>query len=264
MPSLDQRHASPLVKVLLLGESKTGKTGALASLARAGYKLLILDFDNGLDYLFAELRNEPEILRNIHSETFRDRVTLDTMGNVKLKSSAKAFANAMKALDNGIDGLGPAEELGPEWIVVPDSLWSAGRAAFYEHKKLQPSNDPRQNYFGAQQMIMAMLERLTDASFNAHVIVMTHMTLVEMENNITREFPSAIGKAICTDIPKLFNRMLVAQTKGAGKGTKRVISTVPVRTLAATSGEVKGAVPEELPIETGLATFFSAITRGGI
>ena len=91
------------------------------------------------------------------------------------------------------------------------------------------------------------------------LVLITHMTLVELDNGVSKGLPAAIGKAICSDIPKLFNRMLVAQIKGAGQSAKRVISTVPTALISATSGTVKGKVPNELSIETGLAEFFTAI-----
>lgn len=260
MASLSQMKKNQLVKMLLLGESKTGKTGALASLVKAGYKLFIIDFDAGLDYLAANLADEdPKLLDNVVYSTFRDKTKLTSSRDVVIDGRAKAFDEAFKALDTGIDNTGPAKDLGPEWVVVIDSLWAAGRAAFFEHSKLQPSKDPRQNYGGAQRMIMAMLENLTEPDFNAHVIVISHMTLMELETGVTRGLPAAIGKAVCSDIPKLFNRMLVSEIKGAGSKAKRIISTVPTTLIAATSGDIKDKVPAELPIETGLADFFKII-----
>ena len=49
MPNLSKHQSSEFTKLLLMGDSKSGKTGALASLVLAGYKLRILDFDNGLE-----------------------------------------------------------------------------------------------------------------------------------------------------------------------------------------------------------------------
>ena len=51
MPSLDQHQSNDFVKLLLIGDSKAGKTGSLISLVKAGYKLRILDLDNLLDVL---------------------------------------------------------------------------------------------------------------------------------------------------------------------------------------------------------------------
>lgn len=260
MATLEEYAESAFKKVLFLGESKTGKTGALASLVEAGYKLFIIDFDAGLDYLAAEIRDkDPKLLKNIVYQTFRDKTKLTATRDVIVQGSAKAFDKAFKALDDGIDDTGPANALGDKWIVVIDSLWAAGQSAFFEHQKMQPSKDPRQNYGGAQQMILAMLRNLTDPDFETNVIVISHLTLVELETGITKGMPAAIGKAICPEIPKLFNRMLVAEVKGAGRTAKRIISTVPTALTIATSGDLKDKVPAELPLETGLATFFKLV-----
>ena len=260
MPRLTDYKKSRFIRLLLLGESKSGKTGALASLVKAGYKLFIVDFDNGLDFLFAELEDVGQkLLGNVVYQTFRDKVKLTPGGDIVPKARPKAFASAMKTLDDGIDDTGPAGELGPEWVVAIDSLWAAGQAAFLEHGKLQPTKDSRQTYGGAQQMLMGMLKNLTDPDFKAHVIVITHMNMVELESGQVKGVPAAIGKAITTEIPKLFNRMLVVEVKGAGKNARRVISTVPTSLIPAASGEAPGKIPAELPVETGLADFFAAV-----
>lgn len=262
MAKLSAHKKSQLIKLLFLGESKSGKTGALASLVKAGYKLFIIDFDNGLDYLADNLAAEdPTLLDNVTFATFRDKTKLTAIKDVIVDGKAKAFDGAMKALDLGIDDSGPAKDLGPEWIVVIDSLWAAGRVAFYEHAKLQPTKDPRKTYGGAQTMLMSLLENLTDPDFNTNVIVISHMNLMEMDNGQIKGLPAAIGKAICTEIPKVFNRMIVAEVKGAGKNARRVISTVPTQLISATSGSLQSKVPAELPLETGLATFFASVLK---
>ena len=66
MPKGSQHSSASLTKMLLIGESGSGKSGALASLAAADYKLRILDFDNGLDFLMRYMRkNHPDKIDNI-------------------------------------------------------------------------------------------------------------------------------------------------------------------------------------------------------
>ncbi len=66
MPSLSKHQSNDFVKLLLLGDAKSGKTGSLVSLVEAGYKVRILDFDNLLDIL-AKLISEqcPEQIDNV-------------------------------------------------------------------------------------------------------------------------------------------------------------------------------------------------------
>ena len=51
MASIRNHRASEVTKLLLVGDSGSGKTSSLASLANAGYNLRILDFDDGLAIL---------------------------------------------------------------------------------------------------------------------------------------------------------------------------------------------------------------------
>ena len=58
MPILSNHQSSEFTKLLLMGDSKSGKTGSLAPLTRK-YKLRILDYDNGLDALAQVVKRTP-------------------------------------------------------------------------------------------------------------------------------------------------------------------------------------------------------------
>ena len=53
MPKGSEHKSRKYVKLLYLGDSGTGKTGSLVSLVQAGYKLRVIDLDDGLDALTA-------------------------------------------------------------------------------------------------------------------------------------------------------------------------------------------------------------------
>jgi hypothetical protein len=56
VPQATKHQSHRTTKLLNLGDAGSGKTGALASLAKAGQRLIILDFDNGLDILIGLLK----------------------------------------------------------------------------------------------------------------------------------------------------------------------------------------------------------------
>jgi len=58
MANISQHKSTSVTKLLLVGDSGSGKTSALASLANAGKKLRILDYDDGLDILSEYLTPE--------------------------------------------------------------------------------------------------------------------------------------------------------------------------------------------------------------
>jgi len=99
MPSLKDHQSNEYTKCLLIGDSKAGKTGALASLVKAGYSLRILDYDNGLDVLKQfVLRDCPERLGDIEFRTLRDKRRATAEGTV-VDGAPKAFIDGIKMLD---------------------------------------------------------------------------------------------------------------------------------------------------------------------
>src|SRR5262245_11864593 len=99
MPSLSQHKSASLVKVLLVGDAKSGKTGSLVSLVKAGYKLRILDYDNLLDILAKLVAEQcPERIDNVEYRTLRDRRKASPLGPI-IDGSPTAFAQGTKLLD---------------------------------------------------------------------------------------------------------------------------------------------------------------------
>ena len=56
MPPLATHAATKRTKLLIVGDPGSGKTALLGSLANAGYNVRILDFDAGVDILFAYVK----------------------------------------------------------------------------------------------------------------------------------------------------------------------------------------------------------------
>ena len=71
MPTLDSLTSSPVVKLLLIGDSGTGKTGSVAALVRDGYVVRVLDMDAGWESLASAVRRTcPERLNSVIVESF--------------------------------------------------------------------------------------------------------------------------------------------------------------------------------------------------
>jgi hypothetical protein len=258
MAKLSNHQSSQFAKIIFIGNSGTGKTGGLTSLVKAGYKLRILDLDNGLDSLRQHVLHEcPESIDNVDFETLRDKFKA-TSGGPIVDGVAKAYIDATKLMTKWSDDTIPAE-WGPDTIFVLDSLTALGRAAFEWAKSLNPSSkDPRQWYFSAQQSVENIIALLTSESFRANVIVISHVNFVEESDGTTKGYTSAIGRALGPIIPKYFNTLILAEASGMGKNVRRRIKTVPTGMI-----DLKNPAPfkldAELPLETGLATVFATI-----
>lgn len=263
MPRLSDHHSQETVKMLFIGDSGSGKTGALASLVKAGYELAILDFDNGLDILFNILREEPnasELLSRVYYATCVDK--LKTISGVPVPDGVpKGWSSALKLLDNWKEedvDLGQVSTWGPERILVIDSLTFASKSAFRYVDTINSFKDARQTYGEAQKQIEGMLGLLYSDTVKCNVIITSHITFVDVDGGFTRGYPSSIGKALSPQIPRYFNSVIEAKTKGTGPNAKHVIITVPDGMIELKVPTLPGKIPAELPLETGLATFFEA------
>lgn len=264
MPTLTSHQSGDFTKLLLIGDSKSGKTGSLASLVAKGYKLRILDFDNGLDALAQIIkRDSPKALENVEFRTLRDKMKATPLGPV-IDGTATAFIDALKMLDrwkyDSIDLGVPGSDWGKEYILVIDSLTFMSEAAMNFREPLTPRSrdgkyDKRAVYGDAQAAIEKVLAYLTSESFKTNVIVISHVRYVDNPDGTKKGYPSAVGAALSPMIPRYFNSVALALT---GPGGKRQIQTAATAMIDLANPASFKMLPT-LPIETGLATFFETV-----
>lgn len=253
MPSLADHEKSRFVKVLFVGNSGAGKTGALTSLVEAGYNLRIADFDAGLDALIFHLKEKKLDLNKVNFMAFRDKVKMGATGT-KLDGPPRAYPGVLAALDQWEDGSDPSE-WGDDTVFVLDSLTNVGRAAFWWAKHTNPTTrEPRQWYSTGQDLLMDLLANLTSDDFKCHVIVISHLIMAQDSSGMMKQFASSLGKAKGGQIPAFFNTMLLSEVKSS----KRLIHTVPTKLL-----DLKNPAPslisESYPMESGLAEIFKVL-----
>lgn len=262
MPSLTQHQSSEFTKLLLIGDSKSGKTGGTASLVK-NYKLRFLDMDNGLDALVQVVkRDNPDRLGTVEFRTLRDKLKSSPFGTVT-DGPATAFIDALKMLDNwkyGDVDLGPPKDWGSDCILVLDSLTFLSDAAFRFREPLVPKSkdgkyDVRAVYKDAQDAVEGVLALLTSESFRTNVIVISHVRYVDNPDGTKKGYPTAVGSALSPQIPRYFNSVALAQT---GPGGKRQIQTAATAMIDLANPAAFKMLPV-LPIETGLATFFETL-----
>lgn len=266
MPSLSAHQSNEYTKLLIQGDSGSGKTGALASLVAAGYKLRILDMDNGLDTLKAFiLRDSPDKIDNVEFRTLRDKYKASPEGPI-ISGTPKAFVDATKLLDRWkytLDGietdLGVPAEWGPDCILVVDSLSFLSDAAFAFREPLAArgkdgKHDARAVYKDAQGAIENVLALLTSEAFKTNVIVISHIRYIDNADGSTKGYPNSVGKALGPIIPRYFNSVALFETK-SGKRTLQTAATAMI--------DLKNPKPftmaKTYPIETGLADFFDVL-----
>lgn len=270
MGQLADQTSATLVKGLILGDGGAGKTSALLALIMAGYTLRIYDFDNLLKPLVELIRKYcPERINQVQVQTFTDKfkgldVPVTMVGNSlkvmpNVSGTPKAYSNALKQLTHWKDGdedLGDPGKWGDKTIVVIDSLTNAAAAAFRYVQAMNPgAREPQTYYFAAQTLIMNLIYLLCSEDFETHVLVLAHINYEKNdEGQLLKGFPKSIGSALNTSIATNFNTCLLVSKQGS----KRIIETKSTGLIDLKNPAVFADLPDRLPSETGLATYFEA------
>lgn len=283
MPSIASHQSAQSTKLLFIGDSGGGKSGALASLPAAGYNLRIVDTDNGLDVLknlltdpnSSYMRQDPRSAERVHFVTLTDK--MKNVNGKLMPTAATVWTRAIGLLQDWkepeldaegkpipgkfINQLGPITTWGPQDVLVIDSLTMLSNAAlaFVLSMNGRLGQHPQLQDWGAGQgLVEGLLQMLYDENVKCNVIVNCHITFIGDEGQPTRGYPNTLGKALPPKVGRYFNTILMARSTGQGTNIKRKI-------LTNTNGvvELKNTAPlkvqAEYPLETGLADYFKAV-----
>lgn len=277
------------LRIMVVGYPGTAKTGGLAPLLNAGFKIRMLDFDGNTDPLLHYA--EPWALKNLDIAYFEDKMR---GGAQFLEPSGipQAFASAFKQLDDwkttdaqgNPTSLGNSRDWGPDTIVVLDSLTKMGDAAFRRAMKLlnkSPSNTTDRVWGLAMNEQLAFIEALTSANNKHHVIVLAHIKVIspkdvrQDENPITtsikeqlldivptRLWPSALGRELPQKIGAEFPILIEAERVTKAGKTVRAFNLAPKSLL-----DIKfpAAISDpHLPIEDGMLRVFEALSPDSV
>jgi len=259
MTTLDLFVTKPFVKLLLVGDSGTGKTGALFPLIEDGYKIKFLDYDNkiasGILPILIRARC-PDKMKNVDVETLRDPLRASALGPI-VDGMPQAFVKGMELLDKWSDKSIPKAwgVHDPNTILGIDSLTFLSDSAFNWAKGMNPSaKDPRQWFYTAQQAVEGVIALVTSSKFECNVIVIAHVDWQNRPDGTMKGYPTTVGKALGPTIPAYFENMALCQTVAG----KRTIQTAPTALIDLKNPAAFKMVPT-MPQETGLRDFFKAL-----
>lgn len=272
MPGIAQHQSLKYVKALYLGDPGAGKTGSLVSLVKAGYKLRVYDFDNLLGSLVQYVQHEcPERADAVHFQTFTDEMKgsetplMMVGGFMKVlpftEGVPKGFSRALSQLNRwkvGDEDFGDPADWGEDTVLVIDTLTTMAQCAYRYCWGMNPgAKETQAVYFAAQQMVENVLALLFSEQVRTNVMVLAHIDYSTNHLGVQKGFPRAIGSALGAKIGGYFNCILQAEAIGP---KKRVIHTQSTG-IVDLKNPVSFRLPaEDLPLETGLATFFEAVT----
>jgi len=256
----EQLVKAPLVRALIAGYPGAGKTGALASLANAGFKLRILDFDGNPESVAQYTL--PEFRKNIDVIVCEDKFTLQGH-TASVQGAPTAFPNAWKALDlwkyedaeNGVldeklgkkyTNLGSSKDWGSDTIVVLDGTTGMASAAmdyarFGMNKTMM--NTTRAVWGVASANMEAFLKRCTSMHNKHHFICIAHLTAIGPEGEAdgdsdlmkqlkaekaeiipTRLYASGVGRKLPQQIAGHFPIAITAEIRTRGAKSTRILT----------------------------------------
>lgn len=274
MPTGSAHHSNSIVKLLILGDAKSGKTTSLASLVAAGYHLRILDLDNLLDPLIGKVREiSPDLLDNIHYITIRDKY-IASPGGMKIDGTPKAWISILNTLNHWkcVEPDGTTTDLGPpstwpdNWVLVIDSLSRLCDAAYDFHESVIPKSknggdfDGRAVYGNAQDDVEKQLAGLTAKYFTCNVIVICHGVYVDLPDGTKKIFPQGVGQKLSPKIPQYFPNYIRVTNSAIGKRNFQLVSDAMISLSTARPS----AMPKEgFDTSDGLARIFSILRQQG-
>lgn len=232
--SEDPRPDGP-AKVLYLGDTGSGKTGSLCSLAAAGYKLRILDLDANIGVMKDYLQNKASpylvpganwpkpqgLLGRVEFETIKDRVGF-------VNKVALPQGDSWPLIGDKLTAWAP-DKLGWDTILVVDSLSALAKAAFAYQLKMNGrlGKRPEQSdWYQTQELVERILLLLSSPTVQCHVVIICHIAYIERDGDkVERGYPQTIGSALSPRVGQNFGHMLMAKTTGVGPAAKRQILT---------------------------------------
>lgn len=183
MARFAEHPSTKTVKLLACGDSGAGKTHAAGQLANAGYRVFVVDFDNGLGAVGHRLTEDG--MKNLNFQILKDDV----------KAEAWNKFNQLMRNDwiEGEENLGSIKTWGPNDVLIIDT--ATGMFDAIKNHVLGLSNQKltdnlSQPQWGvANNLVNNLILRLTSPGVECNVIVNTHWQLVDNDEGASRFYP---------------------------------------------------------------------------
>lgn len=287
MASASKLKGSTPYRGFHIGYPGSGKTGALASLANAGYKLRIISFEGNYEPLLNYV--DAKALPNIDIVTLQDRMRNGDK-YVEVMGIPEAFNNAMKLLtewkykeDDGTEvNLGKSADWGLDTVIVIDSLTSLAMAVKARAMKMNnknPSNMTSAVWGHAVMDLSNFIDVLKRDDKRYHLIINSHKQilgpsdfLAQGDDEAVKEkklemiqqgmippriYPVSVTKPNSQNVHGMLPIMLeFDKTSKLGKDVRLI------RTVSGPEIDVKipgKDLKKDYPVETGLADIFQAL-----
>ena len=263
-------------KLLILGESGTGKTAATATLAGVpGKKVFYLQMEDSMRVVLRRMNDLfKEIPSNVYWHNFPYQgPSIDSMINAsnavvtmdedqqlkwrdKDRKSSVGFQNLLKFLKNVTDDrtgeqFGSIENLDDSWIFVWDSLTTISEMVMAEYWGSRVAVDARE-YSGPQSKLTTLLSAMC-WQWPVNVVVTAHTEDRETSkaSGVFKKYPRSIGAKLKDELGQYFDD--IVWQKRSGKDfiwdNQSPMAATKFRDLLASNTHVADARPVYAAIE---------------
>ena len=264
MPKFEASKLPP--RVLICGEPAAGKTGALAQLANAGYRVLLHDFDSNSRVLASYLKpGAADVYVNTYAVAKITNTNLFAGSGTATKQaldSMRLFCKMLEHWKTDSEDLGPTSKLTSKDVIVIDSGTFLGEMMLLAaHEDPETKRDLRSLYNVAGRYYGAILDHLTGPKVAASVIVLTHLMQTGDKDDQgkiigkSRDIPVGIGEKFSKKMQTYFSDIWHLEVGRDGKRS--------FKTSATDRASLRTSVPNLIkPVEEfDLASLFDRLTR---
>lgn len=199
-----------------MADSGHGKTGLMSTLANAGHRVCLMNFEDGLSILGSYLNDVG--MNFMHYMAINDDE----------QNRKSAWGRFVDVVTNGWkdedEDLGKIRDWGPETTLVLDPLNYLGASALKvalseKGKKLDAFPDLRE-WGESQRRLKYKLETLTSPIFKCNLIVTAHLReSTDDFGRITLSPATGTGSALSTDVGGMFNDVWTIDVNRKGERT---------------------------------------------
>lgn len=234
MPKFEATKLPP--RILICGEPAAGKTGALAQLANAGYRLMIHDFDSNSRVIGSYLKaGAADVFINTYAVAKITNTNLFAGTGTATKQavdSMRQFCKMLEQWKTPTEDLGPVGSLTAKDVIVIDSGTFLGELLLLAaHEDPETKRDLRSLYNVAGRYYGAILDHLTGPKVGASVIVLTHIMQTGEKDDQgkiigkSRDVPVGIGEKFSKKMQTYFSDIWHLEVGRDGKRTFKTSAT---------------------------------------
>lgn len=250
MPKISNHESADRSKILLCGESGSGKTARIASLANCGDfdRVVVHDFDSGAD-----------VLRQMTTSQGADRLFYipyqDNFSKTNGKLTPEAWGEFTKNLQNGYedaDGKLPSIfQMTPRDVLVVDTITFAGEkaktaVAATSSREISPNYDMNQmQWYNSVRWLDFIIKAIMSNKVNTNVIITCHLR--SLDENSPKLWPFVITKD--------YSRQFGANFNNVWRLDSKVISSTEIKRTIRTMADsimpsLKNSAPSKIsPVE---------------